>query len=414
MSSVLVGIFDSQAQAQAAKARLQEAGFAEQDLELTAVEGGATTASAAADTMTPTDVPHHEGAIARFFHRLFGEDDHDERAGYTDHYSEAFRRGACALTVSVADDEAMDRAERILNEAGAVDIDERAQQWRASGWTGGQTPATGTGIGASGAQPRTSMASTGSAATTATDDARGTTAGATEKLQEVEEELKVGKRAVARGGVRIFTRMTETPVEETVRLREEHANVERRPVDRPATEADLAAFKEGSIEVREMAEEAVVSKAARVVAEVEVGKTATEREETVRDTVRRTSVEVENIGGDGDRDRTVSGQERVSARAGDDVQGSDGQGSGVRTSAGENAADTARNALGDHPLGTGVGAVAGGVAAGAAAGSVAGPVGTVAGAVGGAVVGGAIGKGAADAAEPEAKKDADLPYKVDR
>jgi hypothetical protein len=87
--------------------------------------------------------------------------------------------------------------------------------------------------------------------------------------------------------------MTETPVEEQVTLREERAHVERRPANRPATEADMAAFKEGTIEVVERTEEPVVSKQARVVEEVVVGKTARERTETIRDTVRHTEVEVD-------------------------------------------------------------------------------------------------------------------------
>ena len=74
------------------------------------------------------------------------------------------------------------------------------------------------------------------------------------------------------------------------------ARVERRPVDRPATEADLAAFKEGTIEVRESAEEAVVAKKARVVEEVRVGKEVNDRSETITDTVRRTEVDVDKVG----------------------------------------------------------------------------------------------------------------------
>ena len=119
--------------------------------------------------------------------------------------------------------------------------------------------------------------------------------GATRKLQEVEEELQVGKRSVSRGGVRVFSRIVEVPVEETVTLREEHAEVQRRDVDRPATQAELASFKEGAIEVRETGEKAVVAKTARVVGEVEVGKRVTEREETVGGTVRKTKVDVEPI-----------------------------------------------------------------------------------------------------------------------
>src|SRR5205085_5799227 len=76
---------------------------------------------------------------------------------------------------------------------------------------------------------------------------------------------------------------------------DERAKVERRPADRPATEADLAAFKEGTIEVRETVEEPVISKKARVVEEVVVSKEISERTETVSDAVRNGKVEVEQL-----------------------------------------------------------------------------------------------------------------------
>jgi uncharacterized protein (TIGR02271 family) len=117
----------------------------------------------------------------------------------------------------------------------------------------------------------------------------------------VEEELHVGKREVQRGGVRVHTRVEERPVEEQVRLREEHVSVERRPADRPVTAADLNTFQEGTIEMTERAEEAVVQKQARVVEEVVVGKEASQRTETVRDTVRRTDVDIQEIPGTGAR-----------------------------------------------------------------------------------------------------------------
>ena len=257
MNSVLVGMFDSQAQAQAARTQLIAAGFAASAVSLTGGEGAmgsgepaatvtGTTGSTSSSSMASGE-REHEGGIAHFFRTLFGGDD-DEVA----------------------------RAEEVLNQAGAVDIDERSQQWRSEGWTGGQTGA---------------YAATGGTASAASASS---TEG-TQTLQEMEEELKIGKRAVVRGGVRVFTRMVETPVEESVRLREEHADIQRRSVDRPATAADFDAFKEGSVEVREMAEEAVVSKTARVVGEVEIGTQVTEREETVRDTVRKTTVDVEQI-----------------------------------------------------------------------------------------------------------------------
>ena len=110
-----------------------------------------------------------------------------------------------------------------------------------------------------------------------------------------QEELVVGKREVDRGGVRVYRRVVEEPVSESVNLREEHVVVDRRPVDRAVTEADLLGG-DRTIELTETAEEAVVGKTARVVEEVRVGKQATDHVETVRDTVRHTEVEVEQLG----------------------------------------------------------------------------------------------------------------------
>ena len=115
-----------------------------------------------------------------------------------------------------------------------------------------------------------------------------------DKLEVVEEELDVRKRDVEGGGVRVRTYVTERPVEEQVPVREETVHVERRPVDRAVgtDEADRA-FQERSVEMSEKSEEVVVGKRARVVEEVVLSKDVDERTETVRDTVRRTDVDVE-------------------------------------------------------------------------------------------------------------------------
>jgi stress response protein YsnF len=89
-------------------------------------------------------------------------------------------------------------------------------------------------------------------------------------------------------------RTSERPVEEKVNLREQRVLVERRPVDRPATGADLS-DQDRVLEVRTIAEEPVVAKSARVVEEVEIGRDSSEHTETIRDTVRRKDVEVENL-----------------------------------------------------------------------------------------------------------------------
>jgi len=78
-------------------------------------------------------------------------------------------------------------------------------------------------------------------------------------------------------------------------LREENVTVDRRPVDRAVTDADINAVKEGDFTVTERAEQAVVGKQARVVEEVVVGKDVTERDKTITDTVRRTEVDVDDL-----------------------------------------------------------------------------------------------------------------------
>jgi len=197
-------------------------------------------------------------------------------------YAESVRRGNALVAAQVPDNQAGE-ATRIMQRQGLVDIERQAEDWRASGWKG---------FDANAAPLRTTANATTSANTT-----RNATGANGNTFQVVEENLQVGKRAVETGGVRVKSNVQAVPVEEEVRLRQEHVEVERRPVDRPATAADLNTFKEGTLEVRETQEKPVVSKEARVVEEVRVRKNVEEHTEKVRDTVRRTDVEVEPIAG---------------------------------------------------------------------------------------------------------------------
>ena len=122
----------------------------------------------------------------------------------------------------------------------------------------------------------------------------------------VEERLTVGKRDVERGRVRVRSYIVETPVSESVSLRDEHVSVERRAVDLPLSAADEA-FHDRTIEAVEHREEAVVAKDARVKEELVIKKETGQRTETVSDTVRRTEVEVE--------DDRVAGATRPSVNA---------------------------------------------------------------------------------------------------
>ena len=292
MHSVICA-FDDRADAERAMDRLVERGFNRDAMHLQGgYEAGTGTSAVSAP---PGDDEHgffHD--IGRFFSDLFGPSERSEDAGS---YAEAVRRGSTVLVVDAIDEPEAERARQVMDEMGGrIDMDERVSQWRREGWTGFDTGVTGH-AGSStiaGQTAATDLEPTGTAET-----ATGATAttGTEQKtvMPVVQEELQVGKREVETGGVRVVKRVTETPVKEMVRLREERATVERRPVDRAATEADLSSFKEGTVEVRETSEEPVIAKTARVVEEVVVGKDVKERTETIPDTVRRTDVEVEKL-----------------------------------------------------------------------------------------------------------------------
>lgn len=253
MTQTVVGIFDTPDAARSAEEQLVSRGVDRSAVHITSA--GAIAQERPASTT---------GGIRHFFSELFGTG-HTEVAGT---YSEAVRRGGIMLAVDVPDDADVEPVQNALENAGAIDIDQRAEQWRRQGWTGYDPEA----------RPYT-------AEEIARE--RGTV------MPVIEEQMQVGKREVSKGVVRVFSRTIETPVQETVNLREEHATVERHMADRPATQADLEAFGEKSIEIEETEEKAVVSKEARVVGEVVVGKEATQSTETIKDTVRHTEVEVE-------------------------------------------------------------------------------------------------------------------------
>lgn len=205
-----------------------------------------------------------------------GVDEDDAHA-----YAEGIRRGGALVTVRASDAD-VDRIVDILDDDGTVDFDERESTWRSEGWTGAGTATASTppAIGATGL----------------TDQASSTSNRADEVIPVAEEKLHVGKREVNRGRVRLHSRVVEHPVQEQVSLREEHVEVERRPMS-GATQAGAIAgdpFQERIIEVEERAEEAVVSKEARVVEEVVLRKEAGQRTETISDTVRKTEVDVED------------------------------------------------------------------------------------------------------------------------
>jgi uncharacterized protein (TIGR02271 family) len=307
MENTVIGVYDSYAQAESAMNELLSSGFSRSDVRLNPDSSGSER-----DATTSTDEQPREHGIGHFFRSLFGMEEH-ERHEHHDLYAEAVRRGSCVLAVDADSDEQRERATEIMNRHDPIDIDERSAHWRTQGWTGYDASAprlSDDEIARERSTYGTATATGAAAGTAATAATQGATSGTaqnagtaqrtegTSTFPVVEEELKVGKREVQRGGVRVYQRVQERPVEEAVQLRQEHVKVERHEVDQPATEADMAAFKEGTVELREMAEEPVVSKSAHVVEEVVVGKEVSQETANIKDTVRRTDVEVEQLGAD--------------------------------------------------------------------------------------------------------------------
>jgi len=266
MSQTIVGCFDNATDAQQAAQDVIAMGVDRSNVHLSA-QGSEAIRSGAGD----------KGFWESLKDALGFDDDNEDRYGLR----EAARRGETIVSVE-AEDTAAPQVISAMQRHNVVDLDERARQWGSEGWAGYQNY-----------QPaRAEAAQSGDATARKASQMRQ----GEEAIPVVEEEVRIGKREVSRGGVRVVSRVTERPVEEQINLREERVNVERRPVDRPLQPGDLSnAFRERTIEARETAEEAVVSKDARVVEEVVVNKEAGERTETVRDSVRRTDVDVQRM-----------------------------------------------------------------------------------------------------------------------
>lgn len=258
MTHTIVGIFDSRDEAQDAMRKLVKDGFITEDIDISN-RRKITDTEAVKAARGNDDIGD---SISSFFSNLFSDDDYTAT-----NFSTVARETEAIVTVQSDSQDRANKAAKILDDCGAIDVEERAAKHREQ-------------------YARTNQRND--------DDGKMT-------IPVVEENLEVGKRAVETGGVKVRSRIVEKPVEEKLRLREEHVVVDRRPVDRAATEADFNNFKEGSIEITEHAEKAVVGKEARVVGEVAVGKTVEEHEKTISDTVRKTEVDVDKIDGEARR-----------------------------------------------------------------------------------------------------------------
>jgi len=319
MDRTVTAFFDSREEAEAAKSRLQSSSIDADRIRIVDKSSSGGRPSSSSDS---GENRGFFGSLSDMF--LPNEDRYS--------YQEGINRGGYLLCAQVDDREA-DEAVRILEESNSVDFNQREEQWRGegwAGWTGGSmnnqhvaasgTPMTATETGAHGSsqfgqqQPARQQFGQQEFGGQQNAGTAGRVVGE-EQIPVVEEELRIGKREVNRGGARVRTYVREIPVHEQVNLREEHVEVERRPVNERIDPNQLNSgdlLRDRTIEMTETAEEAVVAKEAHVTEEVVVRKTAEEHVEQINDTVRRTEVEVDETGsgsgsgsafGFGDRDR---------------------------------------------------------------------------------------------------------------
>ena len=133
-------------------------------------------------------------------------------------------------------------------------------------------------------------------ATHGTQSNRGAVQRTTSNMEVIpvgEETLNVGTRLVAGETTRVRRIVVETPVEQAVSLREERVVVERRKPTAASATAPQSILSETALEMSDSFEVVEVWKSVRVTEEVVLRREVTERHETVRDTVRRDEVVVE-------------------------------------------------------------------------------------------------------------------------
>ena len=257
----VIGVFATKDQAQNAVQALQSAGYDSASIDFMSDDSYRD-----ASMRTKRD-----DSQKGFFASLFSDDDDYD---YNNLHQTA-RRGN-VVTVHTNDMTSAERAADILDQYGAINADEASTKLQTASVTDDHT--------------LDAVSSDLTYADNYTD-----TYDASQTIDVVKEDVAIGKREVNTGGVRVRSRIISRPVEETVRLREEHVFVTRTPVNKPVDANTLDAFQEKTISLTETAEQALVQKTARVVEQVQVGKEATEHVETIHETVRETDVDVERV-----------------------------------------------------------------------------------------------------------------------
>lgn len=205
MSRTITALFDSRSDAEAGLQRIKACGIDTDDVRIhDQTQDGATSHDRSSDRDT--------GIWASIKNAFLPDEDRHA-------YEEGVRRGGTVLSADV-DEDKVDEAVRALEDANSVDLDERSSQWRSDGWT-----------------PQAAASAAFGGTSAMRDD---------DRRDDYSDSFVAGRREVERGGGKVRSYVTDTPMHEQVRLRGERASADRRPSDGvTSTASGIAATAQG-------------------------------------------------------------------------------------------------------------------------------------------------------------------------
>lgn len=219
MELTIIGVYDNATQAQQAVDQLINSGFSRSHVDLSSRDGSAANQQF-------EGIGNHNG-VGTFFNSLFDEK-HD-----ADRYT-GIANNRTVVTVHTTSEADAERAADMLDNNGAINVNDPIYDSLS------KAPSASMGAAFLTAEEREEAGMNQPLVSTIA-----TTGDQT--IQVIEENLSVGKHDMEAGGARVRSRIINRPVEESIRLREEHVSVERTPVNRPATDSDLTTFQDGVI-----------------------------------------------------------------------------------------------------------------------------------------------------------------------
>lgn len=271
----IVTMFSNISLAEGAKRNLIKAGFLDDDIDIISGDRLRTEG--------------HEARHPGFWQRLFGNTLEEDQAEV---YEDAMRTGGVVLSLRADEDELpralgiLDAHEELTERSAALPDDYAPDD-------GLTAPASGTLQENGDIDPlHTNSAHRGAARTALTGDESDE-----DVLRLAEERLEVGKRLVSEGSTRVRRYTVTDPVSENVSLHEQHAEIFRRPVNETGS-LDQVDWSEKTVEVEETHEQPVVNKTAQIIEEVVLRKEASDRVETINDSVRRQEVDIDHARAD--------------------------------------------------------------------------------------------------------------------